>query len=195
MRWWRPWLETSAVVAAALAATTMLFGCSYERIDLRPSNGDQYDGTVLSHYDDVEVVDGGVRLKPGARFAIRTERETQTIAQLEVEVVDGDGMVAYLRTVPHDFDTTHGIAFRYATSGCSIRLDDSTLIPLGYRAERESHTLQLYNEASLTAISVGCDDVFEANVDLPNTEYVILQTLPGSTVILRSVMFFETDQR
>jgi hypothetical protein len=118
---------------------------------------------------------------------------TQFVGQFEVAIREGDGMIAYLRTVPHEFDSTKGIAFRYSTEGCSVRLANGTVVPVPYNAEREQHMISLYNEAALVSISVDCDHLFEDLIDEPGTTYVIFETLPGSSVELRSVNFYETD--
>lgn len=102
-------------------------------------------------------------------------------------------MTAFLRAVPYQFDTTRGIAFRYATNGCTIRLPGGRTIPLQYNAETDQQMLTLYNEAARVAVSVGCNHLYEDETDLPGTEYVIFETLPGSTVELRSAMYFNTD--
>jgi hypothetical protein len=187
-----------SILTSALCSLPLLIGCGsysyydYERVDIRVGQ-DIYSGRILSHYDDVEVRRSGILLKPGARFAIRTPDITQFLAQFEVAILSGEGMDVHLRTVSHDFDSTKGLAFRYSTTGCSVRMPDGATIPLEYNAGTELQFLSLYNEAALVAISVGCDRLFEQQIDLPGTAYVIFETLPGSSIELRSVNFFETN--
>lgn len=185
----------SALSILLLCACVLQTGCQYERIEIRAGRSDLYEAIVLSHYKDVEVVDGGLRLKPGARLAIRTELFTQTLAQLEVAIVEGSGMVAYTRTVADSFDPASGVAIAYSTAACTVRLPDGTTLDLGHRADNEQEYIQIYNEADLLAIDIGCSRLYEGHVELPATEYLIVETLPGSTVELRSVMFFETNIR
>jgi hypothetical protein len=176
----------------SLLLLPLIAGCSYERVDILVGN-DLYMGQTLSHYTDVEVTHNGIVLKPGARFAIETPDITQFLGQFEVAIISGEGMTAYLRTVPHEFDTTKGVAFRYSTEGSGVRMPDGTLIPLPYNAESGQHMISLYNEAALVSISVDCNRLFEEPTSEPGTAYVIFETLPGSTVELRSINFFETD--
>ncbi len=178
---------------AALASLMLLAGCDYERVDILVGT-DFYMGRTMSHYKDVEVRKSGILLKPGARFSVRNPDITQFLAQVEVTIVSGDGMTAYLRTVPHDFDTSKGIAFRYAVDGCSMRMPDGKVIPLEYNAQSEQQILSLYNEASLVSVSVGCDRLVAQPTDIPGTDYVIFETLPGSTVELRSINYFGLDE-
>jgi hypothetical protein len=170
----------------------LMAGCAYERVDILVGD-DLYMGRTLSHYTDVEVTRNGIVLKPGARFAIETPDITQFLGQFEVAIVSGEGMTAYLRTVPHEFDTTKGVAFRYSTQGSYVRMPDGAMIPLPHNAENGQHMVSLYNEAALVSISVDCNRLFEEPTSVPGTAYVIFETLPGSTVELRTINFFETD--
>jgi len=177
------------IVAMTLSAASA--GCVYERVDILVGNS-LYNGTILSHYSDVQTSRSGIVLKPGARFAIRTVG-TQFLGQFDVAIIGGEGMNVYLRTVPNEFDTTKGIAFRYAVDGCSVRDTNGLVTPLNYNAEVEQQTLSFYNEADLLAISVGCKKLYENQTKLPGTEYLIFETLPGSTVEIRSVAYFDTN--
>jgi hypothetical protein len=132
-------------------------------------------------------------LKPGARFAIKAQSMTQFLGQFDVAILGGEGMNVYMRTVPFGFDTTKGIAFRYAIDGCTVRDDQGRVRPLNFNAESEQQTLSFYNEADRVAISVGCKKLYEEGSPLPGTEYLIFETLPGSTVEIRSVGYFETN--
>lgn len=188
-------LRTTTRIAAALMLSALMLGaagCAYERVDVIVGT-DTYNGTILSNYKDVEVTRNGLLLRPGARFALKTVGTTQFLGQFDVAILGGEGMNVYLRTVAHDFDTTHGIAFRYATNGCQLRDADGESVPLAHNAETDVQTLSFYNEANLLAISVGCKRLYEEPTPLPETEYVIFETLPGSTVEIRSVAYFETD--
>lgn len=170
--------------------TTM--GRDYERIDIIMGD-DLYTGRILSDRHDVEVTSNGILLKPGARFAIKTLEVTEFLGQFDVTIVSGQGVTAYLRTVPYQFDSTQGIAFRYAVDGCQLRYPNGRTIPLEYNAETETGTISLYNEAARLAVSVNCQQLYEEDTNLPGTEYVIFEPLPGSTVELRHVAYFNTD--
>ena len=132
------------LLAASMLAAPLLSGCDYQRVEMFMGM-DNYHGTILSHYEDVEVRRSAIVLKPGARFAVRIEQVTQWLGQYEVKIDSGAGMIAYLRTVPHDFDPSKGIAFRYAVDGCSVRTTDGRTIPLSYNAETDPQTLSFYN--------------------------------------------------
>jgi hypothetical protein len=167
-------------------------GCIYERVDILVGNS-LYSGTILSHYSDVESTRSGLLLKPGARFAIKAESMTQLLGQFDVVIVGGQGMNVYMRTAPYKFDTTRGVAFRYAVDGCTIRTETGVVKPLNFNAETEQQTLSFYNEADRVAVSVGCRKLYEDQSSLPGTEYLIFETLPGSTVEIRSVGYFDTN--
>jgi hypothetical protein len=167
-------------------------GCIYERVDILVGNA-LYNGTILSHHSDVEATRAGLLLKPGARFAIKAEEMTQFVGQFDVAILGGEGMNVYMRTTPHEFDTTKGIAFRYAIDGCEIRDEAGRIRPLNFNAETEEQTLSFYNEADRVAVSVGCKKLFEDQSSLAGTEYLIFETLPGSTVEIRSVGYFESN--
>lgn len=177
---------------AGLLLLPLAAGCMYERIDIL-SGSDRYMGTILTPYSTVQATRTGIILKPGARFAIKTEYVTNSLGQFEVAILSGRGMNVYLRTVSHDFDTAGGIVFRYAVDGCSVRVPGSAPTPVPYNAEMGQEFLSFYNEASLVKISAGCTKLFESRTSLPATEYVIFETLPESTVEIRSANFFNTD--
>lgn len=184
---------TRTILRIAALLPLLASGCMYERIDIYTS-GDIYSGEILSHYKDVEAGSGRIILKPGARFAILTAYGTQFLGQFDVAITAGEGMTAYLRTVPYQFTPSQGIAFRYAVDGCSVRRADGTVVPLNYNAETGTQTISLYNEANLVSISAGCRALYQEETPLPGTEYIIFETLPGSTVELRSVTYFDTGE-
>ncbi|MEO5928743.1 MAG: hypothetical protein ABIR47_02310, partial [Candidatus Kapaibacterium sp.] len=157
------------------------------------SGSDIYQGTILSDHSLVETGRSTILLKPGARFAIRTQMLTQWLGQFDVKILGGEGFTAYLRTVPHDFDTTRGIAFRYSVDGCAVRTESGAVVPVNYNADNEQQTLSFYNEADLLSVSAGCKRIYQRQSTLPATEYIILETLPGSTVELRGITYFETN--
>ena len=184
-----------AALALTLGLATLISGgCDYERIDILVKD-DVYSGRILSDPESVEARRGGILMKPGARLAVRTPFVTEFLGQFDVAILEGEGMSAYLRTVPHGFDTSRGIAFRYSTSGCSVRREDGRTIPLRYNAESETQTVILYNEAARVRIAVGCNVLYEEPTGLPGTEFIILETLPGSTVELRAVNYHNTDAK
>lgn len=166
--------------------------CIRERIDIFVG-GDYYNGKILSDPSTVEVRGASIRLKPGARLAIKTALTTQWLGQYEMSIVEGTGMNAYVRTVSHTFDGESGLRFRWATDGCSVRSSDGRDIPLPVNAEVDRQVLSFYNEAGLMTISIGCNRIYEEKSQLPATEYVILETLPNSTVDITSIAYFNTD--
>jgi len=184
-------LPARAIAGMMLLLAPLLGGCSRQSVEIFMGNF-IYHGTILSSPDDIEVTSSAIILKPGARFAVRIDNETQWIAEFDVKITSGTGLTAYLRTVPHGFDTTRGIAFRYAADGCSVRTADGT-IPISYNAETDLQTLSFYNEAQRLTISAGCRKLYQEESRLPGTEFVIFETLPNSTVELRSVAYFDTN--
>lgn len=182
-----------AAALAALVFLAPLAGCDYDKFNIIVGR-DFYVGTIMSSVDAVEAGDRRILLKPGARVAIRTRLLTQSVGQLDVNILSGDGLVAYVRTVPHGFDTTQGIAFRYSTSGCWVRNEQMEIIPVEYNADLGGQTVKLYSDGDLIRFDVGCRVLHEQTTALPGTEYVILETLPGSTVEISSMKFFLMDQ-
>lgn len=170
----------------------LLPACIRERIDIFVG-GDYYNGKILSDPSTVEVRGASIRLKPGARLAIKTAFTTQWLGQYEVSIVDGTGLNAYVRTVSHTFDGESGVRFRWATDGCSVRSSTGRDVDLPVNAELDRQILSFYNEADLMTISIGCTKLYEEKSKLPATEYVILETLPNSTVDITSIAYFNTD--
>jgi hypothetical protein len=175
----------------AIALLALLNGCAYERVHI-VSGRDYYEGRILSDWRLVTTASGRIRMGPGAQLAIRTQRQTQTLAQLEIEIVEGDGLAAYVRTTPHD-GTSGAIALYYRTDGSSVRTESGDLLPLRLNAESTAQTLRFYNEGSLLWFAVGCDRVYEAESDRPATEYLVIESLPGSTIEISGIRFDESD--
>jgi hypothetical protein len=175
-----------------LAAASTLGGCAYESFNIIVGR-DFYTGEIMSHWGDVEVGDKRILLKPGARLAIKTRNLTQSVSQFDVDIISGDGMVAYIRTVPHDFDTTRGIALRYSSSGSWVRNEQMEIVPIEHNADAGLQTLKVYSDGDLIRFDAGCRVLHEQTTTLPGTEYVIFETLPGSSVEIRSVKFFLMD--
>lgn len=176
-----------------LAACALVAGCAYERFNIIVGR-DFYVGHVMTDHSGVEVGDRRILLKPGARVAIETSAITQNVAQLDIDILSGDGIVAYMRTVPHDFDTLRGIALRYSTSGCWVRTEDSVIVPIEYNADAGAQTLKLYNDGDLVRFDAGCRMLYEQTTQLPATEYLIIETLPESSVEIRAVKFFNGEE-
>jgi hypothetical protein len=171
----------------------MVVGCDYERFSVIVGS-DFYHGRIMTHHSDVEVGEKRILLRPGARVAFQTHGMTQSVAQLDIDIVNGDGIVAYVRTVPNAFDTAHGIALRYSTSGCWVRTDDSVIVPVEYNADPGPQTIKLYNEAEVVRFDAGCRVLHEQATTLPATEYLIIEALPESTVEIRAIKFFSTTE-
>ena len=186
-------MRGATLIPLLLLLVPALGGCDYERFNIIVGR-DFYVGEIMSHYSDVEASDRRILLKPGARLAIKTRRLTQSVAQLDVDILSGDGLVAYIRTVPHGFDTTQGIALRYSTSGCWVRNEQMELVPIEYNADAGPQTLKIISDGDLVRFDAGCRLLHEQTTPLPATEYLILETLPGSSVEIRSVKFFLMDQ-
>lgn len=185
-------LPRQGIAVLLLSFLSALGGCDYERITIvtRQRN---YDARVLTHYEDVEIRASGIVLKPGARLAIHSSDITSFVGSFDVAILDGDGFNAYLRSVPHLFDTTKGLAILYSRKGCSVTMPDGEVVPLERKAEMGARRLLLTNEAGVVGVSIGCDRLFESYTGIPNTEYVIFEALPGSTVELRTVAFSASD--
>jgi hypothetical protein len=182
-----------ASMIAPVALALSLAGCDYDHFNVIVGR-DFYVGTIMSHYDDVEVANKRILLKPGARVAIKTRRLTQSVAQFDLNILAGDGLVAFVRTVPHGFDTTQGIALRYSTSGCWVRNEQMEIVPIEYNADAGPQTVKITSDGELIRFDAGCRVLHEQTTTLPGTEYVILEALPGSTVEILSMKFFLMDQ-
>lgn len=167
-------------------------GCDYERIDILVGD-DIYNGHIMTDYHTVEVTRNSIVLKPGSRLSVKTPLTTQFICQFEAAIISGEGMNVYLRTVEHAFDTSNGIRFHYSTSGTSLRMEDGREIPLHYNAELDPQTLRFTHEAALLEVKAGCNQIFEGETNLPATEYMIFETLPGSTVEIKTINYYESN--
>jgi hypothetical protein len=183
----------ASLLAASLCAAAALAGCDYDHFNVIVGR-DFYVGTIMSHYSDIEVGNKRILLKPGARVAIKTRLLTQSVAQFDLNILAGDGLVAFVRTVPFGFDTTQGIALRYSTSGCWVRNEQMEIVPIEYNADAGPQTVKLYSDGELIRFDVGCRTLHEQTTALPGTEYVILEALPGSTVEILSMKFFLLDE-
>lgn len=168
-------------------------GCDYERFNMIVGR-DFYIGHIMTDFHGVAIADRKIVMTPGSRLAIETSDITQSVAQLDINILAGDGLVAYVRTVPHAFDTLRGISLRYSQSGCWARTEDSIIVPIEYNADAGPQTLKFYNDGDLVRFDAGCRLLYEQTTKLAATEYLILETLPGSSVEITAVKFFNGEE-
>ena len=168
-------------------------GCDYERYQIVVG---QYalDGITISNWRDVQTVGDYIRIKPGGRFAIRVEDQTQYLAQFDMAILSGTGANFYTRAVTHQFDPSDGIAFHYAVDGCNVRTEEGTIIPLEFNADTEEETIKVLSEADQVEFSVGCNRIYEGGSRLEGTEYIIIEALPDSELELRAINYFDIDE-
>ncbi|KXK55021.1 MAG: hypothetical protein UZ07_CHB004002364 [Chlorobi bacterium OLB7] len=107
-RWLLPLLLLAGPTGCKVANLPTTIGRDYERVDITMGD-DIYTGRILSNREDVEVTKNGILLKPGARFAIKTLEVTEFVGQFDVNILEGQGLTAYIRTVPYRFDSTHAL--------------------------------------------------------------------------------------
>ncbi len=168
-------------------------GCAYERYDIVVG---QYalEGIAISDWRDVRAEGDYVRIRPGGRFAVRVDEQTQYLAQFDVAILSGTGANFYTRAVSHRFDSSDGIAFHYAVDGCSVRTEDGRTIPLEFNADTEEETVKILSEADQVEFSVGCERIYEGSSRLEGTEYIIIEALPDTELELRAINYFDIDE-
>ncbi|MCB0711559.1 MAG: hypothetical protein KDD67_04425 [Ignavibacteriae bacterium] len=188
-------LGISSRLSMPLLAILVLFlsGCDYERYQLVVG---QYalEGIALDNWRDVKANGSYIRIKPGGKFAVRVDDQTQYLAQFDMAILSGTGANFYTRVVTDKFDSSDGIAFRYAVDGCSVRREDGTTIPLEFNADTEEQTIKVLSEADQVEFSVGCDRIYEGQSQLEGTEYIIIEALPDSELELRAINYFDIDE-
>lgn len=178
---------------AACVGVIAFTGCDYEKYQLVV--GDYaLEGIAISDWRDVETTNSYIRIKPGGRFAIRVEDQTQFLAQFDMAILSGTGANFYTRTVTHRFDPSNGIAFHYAVDGCSVRTEEGKTIPLEFNADTKEETIKVLSEADQVEFSVGCERVYEGLSILEGTEYIIIEALPDSELELRAINYFDIDE-
>ena len=176
-----------------LLPIVLFAGCDYERYTIIIGDYD-VQGIAISDWRDVELSGDFIRIKPGGRFAIKTQDYTQFLAQFEMAIRSGTGANLYTRTVSHEFNPNSGILFRYAVDGCTVRTEQGETIPLEYNADTEEETVKILCEAEHVEFSIGCDLVYEGSSELEGTEYIIIEALPDSEIELRAINYFDIDE-
>lgn len=174
-------------------AALILSGCDYETHSILV---DDYElvGTAISDWRDVSSTRGDITIHPGGRFAIKVTEQTQFLAQLRVEILEGSGATFYTRAVPNKFDPNDGIAFRYGVDGCSVREPDGTLRTIEHNAETDPEIIKVLVEADLTEYTVGCDLLYQGYSELEGTEYLIIESDPDTRLRISSVNYFDVDE-
>ncbi|MCE2502929.1 MAG: hypothetical protein J4G05_02550 [Chlorobi bacterium] len=186
-----------------LFTAALMVGCDYERYQLVV--GDYtLEGIAISDWRDVSRAGSFIRIKPGGRFAVRVDyqtqyltqfdNQTQYLAQFDMAVLSGTGANFYTRVVTHQFEPTDGIAFHYAIDGCSVRTEDGRRIPLEFNADTEEETIKILSKADQVEFSVGCDKLYEGLSSLEGTEYIIIEALPDSELEIRAINYFDIDE-
>ena len=181
------------VIMAIIAMAAGGGGCAYENYRIIVGSY-QVEGIALSDWRDVESNGETITIRPGGRFAIRVEDQTQFMFQLDVAIRRGTGANFTMRTVAHEFSPDRGEQFRYAVDGCTYRTADGTVIPLEYNADTSTEVIRLLIEADQTEVSVGCDRIYEGRSPLEATEYLIIEALEDSEIEIVGVNVFDIDE-
>jgi hypothetical protein len=183
------------IIISITVAALMLASCSPDLFTLNKRNNQYIGGLIMSDLDDVDIInDNSLMLYDGGAVAMGRSELTNLTADFTVDVMKGEGLRFAIRSVSDHFDKQPAIYFDYSTEGSSVIEKGKEKILLhNIKAKINQPTRIIFkNDCSYYSIIVDCDTVYTGRTWLPNTEYVIIKTLPKSDVLLSGISITHT---
>lgn len=171
----------------------LITGCYPDRFSLNKRDDNRIEGFIMTpDFDKVEITaDNEFTLYEGSMVSLRTVGLTQLAADFTVNLINGEGLSFYFRTVQHDFPRQPFIKFDYTTNGCSVYENERLLVSVDSVKARhkEPSRIIISNDGKLINITVDCDTVFYGRTELNATEFVLIKSNEESRALLSGIFF------
>lgn len=165
-----------------LVSMMILTSCYSDYYVLNQRSTEPVSGIKMSEYGSFEqTAMNAFILKENSATGFGREYLTNYHADMTLNMIKGDSIVIALRTISENYPEDSGIRIGLSTSEILIsergrRIYHSKDITLA----EEGHTrLQFIHDGNNVKIKADCDEI-EFRTALPATEYVIVQTPPGT---------------
>ncbi|HYF04326.1 MAG TPA: hypothetical protein VEC36_13165 [Patescibacteria group bacterium] len=151
-------------------------------------------GYILSDLDSVDIIsDKSVKLFGGGKIILGTYRQTQFTAELHTSVLRGDGLRFILRSNPDINNHAKALQFDYTRGGSRLFKGKTQLLESNVAVRLNApEKIRITHYADMLRVEIGCDRVFETRVSDPATEYITIESLPGTEVLFSSIILERT---
>ncbi len=154
-------------------------------------------GLKMSGLETVDVInDNSVLLEDGGFIALARNKITDLVSDITVDIKEGDGAWFAIRCASNNYENHPAILFTYSINGLSVQEKGKPLISLDkFKANgREPSRIVIKNDVKRFDILVDCDTVYTGFTDIPNTEYILIKSLPKSKVLLTGISMKEKGE-
>lgn len=160
----------------------------------RMNKTDQYPlfAFKMNSIDSVEkIAENSIRIYDGGRAAIGSNALTQLQSDMTVKVEKGSGLRIVIRSAVNNFENHQYLAFDFSDKGSVISENGKVLVSTDSinATPQENYRVVIENDGAFVSIRVDCDEVFHGKTKIPASEYIILETLPGSQVRVSGINF------
>jgi hypothetical protein len=151
-------------------------------------------GYILSNLDSVDIIsDKSLKLFGGGKIILGTYRQTQFTAEFHTKVLRGDGMRFILRSNPDTNNHANALKFEYTRSGSRLLKGATELLKNSTAVQLNSpEKVRITHYADMLRVEIGCERIFETRVSDPATEYITIESLPGTEVLFSDIIFDRT---
>ena len=153
-----------------------------------------YNKSVYGTYDDIN--DNTVMLKENGYVSLRRQGFTELTTDITVELIEGEGVQFAIRCVKNKSENHPAILFTYSTSGSAVQeRGKASLAFPQYKAKiKEPVRIVFKNDCKRYDILLDCDTVYTGWTDIPNTDYLLVKSLPKSRVFLTGISMVEKNE-
>jgi len=180
----------SIIAICVIIATS----CTPDQYRLNESAEYPIAGLIMSDLDSVMKLKGNeIMLYPGGLTALRSEGMTQLHADISTQIISGEGITMYFRTVSDKMEQKNYIRFNYSTNGCKVFENKDLLVSVDSIKAKigQLARVQIRNDGVIYTITVDCDTVIRYRTNLPATEYLILSSMKNSKIKISGINFDE----
>ena len=187
------------IILISVLLSFSLISCHPELFELNTQVPGEY---VISGYnmsadfEDIEFyADNAMRMYPGSKACMMLNGITDFAADMTVQLLEGQGLKFFIRSNCNYYPDHPAITFEYRIDGYIIKEDDRIVVestrPVARYGERVR--IVIHNYAKNIMITADCDTLCRFDTYIPNTEYIIAEALPGSSVDVSGISFTDTD--
>lgn len=181
--------------AILLPVAFLLNACVSEYFTLNEGLGNTLYGEILSKIDSVDIVRNRVLVvHSGGKAAVRDYEITQCRWSMQSTLKHGEETIYRLRTVPIESYLTPSVDIFFSTQGCRIE-DQGRIVAVNDTVRAVpgvTEKIEFINDGNLLTVTVGCTRVFQGAVSLPATEWLVVESPPGSEVECAQIQTEET---
>ena len=129
----------------------------------------------------------------GGAAAIRCYTLTQFESEFTVKLLKGKGIRFDIRNVPYNRAANKSLKFDYTASGCKIAESGAQELSIdSVTAIHDTPALiKIKNDGKYVKVSVDCADIYFSATDLLSTEWIILEALEKSEILVYGIKYSE----